>query len=512
MNHHGLGYLDWLVFAGFLLARFALGAYFSRRQTSTKEYFLASQSMHWLPVALSVMASLLSGLSFMGHPARVYTKDCALFAYAFSVILIIPIIMYGLLPFYRGLNVTSAYEYLERRFGLNVRLLASALFIGKRLVWLSMVVLVPSMVLSTISGISVEYCILFVGLATTIYTGLGGMSAMIWADVMQFVALLIGQVLIIGFVAARVDGGLGEIVLAGVVDKAPSMDIDFSRLTFWTMLLAGLVLALADLGTDQISVQLLMSTRDEAHARKSLLFNALFKIPGLILLMGMGVAIWVFYRAHPAEMGLKPGEYDRIVPYFVVTQLPTGIAGFLIAALLGATMSCFDSGLNSLVTAFSVDWYQRLIRPEANDQRYLTLAKIWTYAIGTLVTMLSLMVYKLGFNGIVDTANTYLGMFSGGLVAIFLLGIFTRRTRALPIAVGIVTSIVVLGLLATCYKGLLDPYLNGVVGCLVTMTVAYLGSLFAPPLPKERLDGLTLIPSRTSAILESKRPTIGEGV
>ncbi len=219
MSNASFHFLDWIVCFVYLGGIFAMGAWFSKRQTGTREYFVASGRVHWLPVAMSVVVSTLSGISFIGHPAYTFQYDSALLAWPLSAVIVTPIIIFAFVPFYRRLNVITAYEYLEKRFDLNVRLLASALFIGKRLVWMALVALAPSLVLSTFTPLNVEYCILIIGVVATVYTGLGGMAAVIWTDVVQFVVLVVGQFLIILFIASRLDGGFGEIWEVGYAGR-----------------------------------------------------------------------------------------------------------------------------------------------------------------------------------------------------------------------------------------------------------------------------------------------------
>ena len=493
---------DWAVFVIYLAGIFLVGSWFSRKQTSTKEFFTAGKRMHWLPVSLSVVVSVLSGISFIGHPARAFRYDSAMIAWPFAAILVTPIAIYVLLPFYRRLNVVTAYQYLEKRFDVNVRLLASALFIIKRLTWMALVALAPSLVLSTVTNLRVEYCILIIGLVATVYTGLGGMAAVIWTDVVQFIVLITGQILIVCFIAYRLDGGFAEIWQVGYEDHKAwtSLAFSLSDLTFWTMLIAGTALLLSDIGADQVTVQRLMTTADEKSARKSLIFNAIFKLPSIVIMLAMGVALWVFYKANPALLGLAEEEYDKIVPYFVVTQLPPGVSGLVIAAVFAAAMSSFDSGLNCIVTAFTVDWYERLYRPAESDQRYLRLAKMLTFALGAAVTMLAILIYRTGVKSIIDKSNTYLGFFGGALLGLFLLGAFTRRAKSLPTVLGAIASVGVVMLIELVNQAreargesrVLHPYMYCIVSCALTMLIGYVGSFVGPALPFEKVKDYTI--------------------
>ena len=490
--------LDWLVFFIYQAALVLVGWYFARRQTTTEEFFTSSRRMHWLPAALSVVAAMFSAVSFLGQPAKVFNGDCVMVVWPLAVLLATPVVAYCLLPFYRRLQVTTAYEYIERRFGLNVRLLASALFLLKRLFWMALVALAPSLALSSMTGLRVEYCILIIGLIATLYTTLGGITAVIWNDAIQFVLFVLAQILIIVFIAMRLDGGFAEIWQRGVADHKIAVDlsIDFSRQTFWTVLIACAFLAAADLGSDQLVVQRLISTRDASSATRSLWFNALFKFPSITLLLGMGAALWAFYQANPDQLGLPASEQEKILPYFVVTQLPRGISGLVISGIFAAAMSSFDAGLNTMVTAFTVDWYKRLMRTGRPDAEYLRLAKVLTLALGMAVTLLALVIYWRGITGLVDASNSYLGFFGGGLLGIFLLGVLTRRAKSLPTILGSLISVAAVTAFelyqSKHHVRYVDPWLYGLITCTGTMLIGYLGSFLGPELPYEKVAGYTM--------------------
>jgi len=503
MSGCSLNWLDWTVLMVYLVGIFLLGAFFSKRQTTTSEFFVASKRMPWLLVTFSVVASLLSGISYIGQPARSFRYDSALLVLPISLLLVTPIIAYIFLPFYRRLDVTSAYEYLEKRFDLNVRLFASALFLGKRFLWMALVTLAPSIVLSTFTGIKVEYCILIIGLIATIYTALGGITAVIWTDAIQYIILIVGQLLIIIYIVIRIDGGLVEVCRLGYENQKAwvSMDFDMSRLTFWTMVISGISFYLSDLGADQVTVQRLLTTKDQKSAQKSLWWNLLLKTPGAFIITGMGVALWVYYYKNPHLLGLDPKDYDKIVPYFVVRELPSGISGLVIAAIFAAAMSSFDSGLNCIVTIFIVDWYERVISPGQDDKKYLFWAKALSYIIGIAVTILAILIYQTGIKSIIDTSNKYLGFFGGALLALFMLGIFTRRAKALPTILAGIFSVGVIFLLDHWNKSdstgetynLIHPYMYLILSCAITMALGYLGSLIGPQPAYEKIKEFTLV-------------------
>jgi Na+/proline symporter len=214
-------------------------------------------------------------------------------------------------------------------------------------------------------------------------------------------------------------------------------------------------------------------------------------------------------------MTLEPKDYDKIIPFFVVRELPAGISGLVIAAIFAAAMSSFDSGLNSIVTSFTVDWYERLIKPGQSDRKYLVLAKALSLVIGAAVTILAILIYQTGFKSIIDESNRYLGFFGGALLGLFMLGVFTRRAKALPTLLGGIVSVALVILLdryntssdgGISYR-FVHPWMYLLVSCGVTMVLGYVGSLFGPELPFERVRELTV--ARSPRPNDQRAPTPG---
>jgi solute:Na+ symporter, SSS family len=499
----GFGSVNWTIFIIYLVGIFALGSMFMGRQTSTDEFFRASKRMGWLIIMLSLMASTHSGAGFMSHPARVFKSDAVVLVAGYiSGFFVFPMIAYVLLPFYRRLDVTTAYQYLEKRFGLNTRLLASCLFILQRILWMALVVLAPSLALSVILGLRVEFCILLVGLAATIYTALGGMSAVMWTDVVQFIVLTIGEVLIFVVVVFKLEGGFMEIINVAVADNKIISNFawDPSQATFWTLLISGCILGMS-WGVDQVQVQRLMTAKDETAARKSVLYLLIINVPRFAVLVLMGLAIYAFYQAFPERLSDEILQRpDKILPFFVMHEVPIGISGIIIAAIFAASMSSFDSGLNCIVATITIDWYKRIIRPGQDDKKYLAFAKILTMVIGIAIMLFAIMIYSAGIKSIIDTSNKYIGLLFGPIIAIFMLGAFSRRAKQLPTIIGGVISIAVVLIIdfvsqsrVSAGQGpILSIYMYGPVTVSITMLMGYLGSFLGRQLPYEEIAKFTL--------------------
>ena len=504
MGEAGFGWINWTVFLSYLVSIFALGSFFSRRQTSTDEYFRAGKRMSWFPIMASLIASAHSALSFIGQPARIFNSNSALLITTYiSGFFMFPVIAYIMLPFYRKLDITTAYEYLEKRFSVSVRLVASALFMMQRLIWMSLVCLAPSLVLSVVLGVKVEYCIILIGLIATIYTGLGGMTAVIWTDVVQFFILILGEAMIFIVVMTKLDGGFMEIVNVAVADNKiwGSFEWDITKVTFWTLLISGFVFGLT-WGSDQVSVQRLMAAKNEKAARTALLSLIVINIPRYAIVILMGLSLYAFYQAFPQSLAPEVMEStDKLLPYFVATQIPVGLCGLVIAAIFAAAMSSFDSGLNCIAAAVTVDWYERLIKPNQSDARYLRFAKVLSFVLGIVVIGLALIIYQMGLKSIIDTSQIYIGFFFGPIAALFMLGIFSRRAKTLPAVIGALVGIVVVTVLDVLNKDrpdnyIINPYLYGFVSFVITIAIGYVGSLFGREQPYDDIKKFTLAKRR----------------
>lgn len=502
MPETSFGWINWSVFIFYILGIFVIGSLFARRQTSTDEFFRAGKRMSWFPVMISLMASVFSAISFLGHPARIYTTDAGLVLALFvSYYFGMPLFVYAVLPFFRKLDITTTYEYLERRFSPGVRYVGSALFLFQRIFWMALVCLAPSLVLAVVLDLRVEYCILLIGITATVYTALGGMSAVIWTDLVQFFVLMTAQIMFFVIIIMRLDGGLGQILDIAVADNKFVADFgwNLSRPTFWTLLIGMMFLGLG-FGVDQVNTQRIMSTRDETQARKSVLYQLVMSIPRVVILMLMGLSLYAFYKVFPGQLSPEVAQSpDKIVPYFILSQIPVGLCGLVIAGIFAAAMSSFDSGLNCLVAVFVVDWYKKIIRPGQDDSKYLSVSKTLTYGIGIAATLLALVIYKSDVKSIIDASNRYLGLFFGPVTGIFMVGICTRRAKPVPTLIAALVAFIVIIAIdltngyrtANDIEPLVSSYLYAPITLSITFVMAYVLSLFGPEMPYEKIEGFT---------------------
>jgi SSS family transporter len=471
-----LATLDYVVLIVYIAASVALGVWFVKEQRTVKDYFLAGQSMNWFVVAISVIAALFSGISYLGAPTEVFNYDLTYAVSVLSFFIATPLIILVFLPrFYRA-NFYSAYEYLERRFDLQVRTWSSAMFIIRVVFYLGLAIYAPALALASVTGLPLWLSIAVIGLLTTVYTTLGGMKAVIWTDVMQFFVLFGGQIAIGWFAMSRIPGGFfGTWDIAASAGKLNWANFDWSltaRMTFWGALLGGLFNNLVQMGTDQISVQRYLTAKSRAEASKSLWFKLIITLPVVIIFYLMGAVLFAFYHTYPDRLP-DLTQKDRILPYFVVSELPRGLPGLLVAAIFAATMSTVSSGINALSTASIVDFYRRSMGRNPAPERLLQLSKVLTGLYGILATAVAFLMPLLGT--LVEATNKIMGMLGGPLLGVFLLGMLTRRATSQGALLGAFFGSLLLAFVVFQTKVSFVWY--ALIGCVATFVLGYLFSL-----------------------------------
>jgi SSS family transporter len=444
--------LDVAIVLTYLAALAAVGAYFSRRQSNLDEFFLARHSMTWLPVGLSLMAALNSGIDYLMQPSSTIRYGLILLVGTSSWLFLYPWVTRVTLPFYRKLNVFTAYEFLEARFDVRVRTLAAAIFIVWRLGWMATAIYVPCLAINAAAGgrVDLPMMILVLGVLVTAYTMLGGIQAVIWNDVMQFCIMFTGLAATVWIALAHVPGGLSEIwtaaQAAGKTSLATPMGlpvdaglVDRVRLFFMqpinvTAILFALVVGrMAGYTSDQVMVQRFQTTKSLRDSRQAFVVNAAGDALWMAGLSFVGLALLAYFNHHAL-----PPEYasDKILPYFMAQSFPAGAVGLVIAAILAASLSSIDSAINSCTSVVVVDFYYRLLRGGSqgaqgrDDRRQILVSRAATAAFGLAGTVLAMNVSRIGT--LLEIANKLINAFTGPLFGIYVLAMFSRRATAGP--------------------------------------------------------------------------------
>jgi len=469
----------------------AMGLYFWRRGKTTDDFFKAGGRIPWWAAGISIFGTQLSALTFMTIPAKTFGTDWRYFVGNMAIVMAAPFIVLFYLPFFRRLKVTTSYEYLEKRFNLPARLLGSVMFMMFQFGRIGIVLFLPSLALSVVTGIDVSVCIIVMGLLCIFYTALGGIEAVIWTDVLQVIVLMGGALLCLVLIAFQVPGGWNEVnSIAESAGKFRTFDfrLNITTATFWVLVFGGFGGNLASYGADQTVVQRYLTTKDETAARRSIWCNAVLCIPASLLFFMIGSALFAFYKVNPGQVNAAVTRPDAIFPWYIVTQLPAGVAGLLIAGVFAAAMSSLDSSMNSVATAVTTDFYRRF-KPEASDRSCLKLARWVTVVIGVLGTAFALSMAQWEIKSLWDEYAAVLGLFLGGLAGLFVLAIFTRRPGGVAAVLAMLGSGAVQYLLQRYYPMHAWFYaVTGIASCVI------IGVLVGMILPEKRksLAGLTI--------------------
>ncbi len=419
--------LDQAIILVYLAGLILIGWRLAGRQRTTEDYFLGGRNMPWLAVAMSMFASVTSAVTYMGVPGMAYSENIALLVVCIVSPILAPVLIRVFYPVYHRLHVTTSYEYLEHRFGRSARLLASGLFLLARLGWMATVVYAPALALSVATSLPLWATILVMGVLATTYTVLGGLSAVIWTDVMQFGLMVVGAVWVSVSLARSVPGGVREIFDVATA----SNHIQVATWKFSLHEMTGIVVAVTfffqmmqDYGTDQVTVQRLMAIRDMRGRTRAILFNAATDFVVIALLLFIGLGLYAFYQRH-ANVLPAGIDGDSVLPYFVATSLPVGVAGLLLAAIFAAAMSSMDSGINSLSTVVINDFVRPRHEGPLDEARTLWYARLLTLGFGAAATLLAFAVSSIG--QIIKAYTTFISLFSAPVLALFLLGMLTKR-------------------------------------------------------------------------------------
>jgi len=369
-------------------------------------------------------------------------------------------------------------------------LLTSLLFHILRGMHVALVIYAPSLVINMVTGLPVWECILFMGCFTTFYTALGGMRAVIWTDVIQFCAVSVGVLLIFYTALHHVSGGAAAAYRTALEAgrlRLFNFSTDPRELTsFWACIIGGSILCVP-LTTDQAVLQRLFTTKSAADCRQSVILQSILVVPITLLLSLTGIALFAYYHDNPGRLAGLNAD-DAIMPFFAVRELSPGVSGLIIASIFAASMSVMSAGINSLTTATTVDFYQRVFHPGRSPEHYAMVGRIGTLAWGLVVTLLALFAGRLGELAL--AYNRVSSVVSGPLLGIFLLGILTRRATALGSILGAVAGMAAVGLASLRTEW--SFFYFGPIGVLTTITAGYLSSLLTRPPKPEKVHGLVL--------------------
>ncbi|MFN8573695.1 MAG: sodium:solute symporter [Gemmatimonadaceae bacterium] len=555
--------LNWVIVVGWLSYVLISSVRRARGTTDVEGYFLASRSIPWWAVGLSVMATQLSAVTMIGTTGQGAVDGLRFVQFYFGLPLAMVILGVTLVPFLHGAKVFTAYEYLERRFDPKTRSLTAFLFLISRGMSCGTILAAPAVVFSAVFGWKLSYCVAIMGVPTVIYTMLGGVKAVTWADVKQMYLIITAIAAVIITLLVKIPISPGEAMhVAGAAGRLRAFDFSFSltnQYTFWSGIIGGTFLMLSYFGTDQSQVQRYLTAKSVGEARNSLLISAYWKIPLQACVLLVGVLVFVFYlyvqppllfnpvqaervrqsapdtlarleaqyqvafgarraaadalvRARQAPGALQstqaaadfrdadaivtgvrndalslvqrvtgeaPRDVNFIIPTFVLYQLPIGLAGIFIAAVMAAAMNAISAELTSLSTATVIDFYRRWIRPQANDAHYLAVSRASIAVWGIFVCVVATFAATLG--SLIEVVNRFGSFFYGSILGVFLLAMIPW-SKARGAFLGLIAGMAVVGAVAFGQPDISFLWHN-VIGAVVVVAVGAVLSLPATSAP-----------------------------
>ena len=450
----GFSPIDYLVLLLYLAGITVFGMRFKKSQRSVKDYFLGARNTSWIVICLSIVATETSTLTLIGVPALAYgtfprpeqggtlTYLQVLIGYVIGRFIIARLF----LPSYFRGDLLTAYALLERRFGVVTRRVAASMFLVMRALAEGVRVFAASLVLSAVLASSFPgiphlwlWSIVIVGVLTLIYTFEGGIAAVIWTDLIQFVIYIGGSILAAYELVHLAPGGWTGIMNTAR-DAGKLQVFSFSRdltvpFTFWAGLIGGTFLTNASHGTDQLLVQRLLTCRNLRDSQKAIITSGFIVLAQFVLFLGIGIMLFAYYQHVPRP---PITTNDEIFPVFIVTTLPHGISGLVIAAIFAAAMSNLSGSLNSLASTTVLDLYNPLSGGKATDAQLLALSKWCTAAWGIVLILIAIVAR--GWGSVFTAGLTAASIVYGPMLGAFLLGVLTRRAHTTGVIVGMTMS------------------------------------------------------------------------
>ena len=484
----GFGLLDLAIVIAYLVGVTALGAYFRRRQRTIHDYFLGGRDTHWGAICLSIVATETSTLTIIGTPALAYAGNLAFLQLVLGYIIARFVISFLLLPQYFSGQLYTAYQYIEQRFGRVTRRLAAGLFLVTRALadavrlWAIAIVvqLLLPRVFELVTGETLRVAeltaVIVVMALTLVYTYLGGMKAVIWTDVVQFGIYVGGGAIALGSLFAQIPGGWAT-VAAEAGHKFAMFDFSLNwqtSYTFWAGLLGGTFLTLASHGTDQLMVQRLLAARNLRESRRALIASGFIVFAQFLLFLVIGILLYVFYHHVPPSASFA--NPDRIFPIYMVSHLPAGISGLMVAGVLAAAMSTSSATLNSLAASTVVDFYRPLAGSSQDSGELLRRSRWVTVVWGGLLIGLTMLARQWG--PVLEAGLTIASITYGALLGLFLLGRLAPRATPAGAAAGMLVGLAAI-LYVKFFTSLAWTWYV-LVGTLITFVVGLLLSEVLP--------------------------------
>lgn len=434
--------LDIAIFIIYLVMVLAFGLSFYKKKKTAKGFTTGEGRIPAWVLGMSVFATYVSSISFLALPGNAYFKDWNGLVFSLSIPLAAWISVKYFVPLYRKLGADSAYYFMEKRFGAWARIYASACYLLTQLARMGAILYLLALPMHSLTGWSIPLIIIFTGLLVMVYSALGGIEAVVWTDAIQGIVLIGGALLC--FIMLMIDlpdgfGGFLKVASTNNKFSLGEMGLSLSKPSFWLILFYGFFINLQNFGADQSYIQRYIGAKTDKDARKSVWMGSLLYLPVSMLFFMIGTALWVYYQEFPSLLPVGMAA-DKVFPHFIVSQLPAGLTGLLIAAIFSAGMSSLSTSVNSSATVLLSDYYRKFSKTELSDSLSINFLRLSSLVIGILG-----IIVALAFNGVASALDTWWALasiFSGGILGLFLLGLMLKnikpKTAMIAVAAGLI--------------------------------------------------------------------------
>jgi SSS family solute:Na+ symporter len=474
------GTLNWAILGAYIVGNLLLGFVLSKKVSTAEHYFLGQRTIPWWAIGISVVATYIGALTFLGGPAWAYTEGFSVIFIHINYPIAILVVISVFLPFFYRSGVASIFDYLEKRFGLASRTIMSGVFLFGNAAYSGIMLYTTALVLEFITGIPVVDAILIVAVVAVTYTMLGGMAAVIWTDVIQSAILFIGALvtvfLLVGELPLGFLGTLQELKNEGVTDPF-EYSIDPGKVaTIWTGIVAMSIYHVVVYGVNQMMVQRTLSAKTLGDAKKAYIMMGYLAFFIFFLFFGMGILFYSYYGGIPFE------NENLIVLDFVSKIGVPGLMGVVTAAIVAAAMSSLDSSLNSMATVTTLDFYEKFFRKNATPQHYLKASRWFTFMWAVLMVIPAIIFSQSG-GSVLEVLSKVGSFFVGAKLAMFGLGFYSRHTTQRGLLIGVAAGFLTLWWIESNIS-LAWPWYCA-VGGFVSIVVAWLSSILIDGFQKD---------------------------
>lgn len=489
--------IDLIVFFAYIGGIALFGGSFFKKNRNSSSYTLGNNDIPRWVVTMSIFATFVSSISYLALPGNAFLTNWNAFVFSLSLPIASVIAARYFVPLYRRVNSPSAYTLMEQRFGSWARIYVSLCYLLTQLMRIGTILYLLALTLNAVVGWDIATIIVFTGLVVALYSMLGGISAVLWTDAIQGIILIAGALACVGFILFSMpEGPMQVFELASKNDKFSlgSFDLNLSEPTFWVVLVYGVFINLQNYGIDQNYVQRYMASKSDKDAKRSALVGGLLYVPISALFLFIGTALFAYFETAaslPVELQ-DPNKSDRVFPFFIVNVLPAGVSGLLVASIFAAGMSTVSTSFNSSATVFLTDYYNKYFKKTASDRERMRVLYVSSGIISLLG--IGIAIAMINVKSALDAWWKLASIFSGGMLGLFLLAIFSKQRNILGAILGVIAGVLVILWLSlsniflgeNALGASLHSYLTIVMGTMVIFMVGFSISIILNQLKKKK--------------------------